>query len=118
MAVEPSSVTASMSFVDTMTATSDGTTATGLSLNSSELPHIDGINVYVAGAPTNLGIAVYSGGHVVVRNSWLYISGQGASFAGNAGSRLSSSTVNGITVNLIGQCNDVLTVFNTPYTCT
>jgi hypothetical protein len=119
VAVELTSVTATMSIVDTtMTATSNDTTATGLMLTSSELPHIDDINVYVAGAPTNLGVAVYGGGHVVVRNSWLYISGQGASFAGNAGSRLDSSTVNGITVNLIDQCDAVLTVFNTPYTCT
>jgi len=119
-AVELDSVTAAMSLVDTtMTAANStiGADAGALAIVDSELPHIDRINTYTATASYNIGVVVIGSGHVIIRNSWLYTSGAGTSFHGNGLSRLATSTVNGNTVNMSGDCDLVLTVVNTPYTC-
>jgi len=120
-AVELNGVTAAMSIVDTtLTATNPtaGTTSTALQIVGSVQPHIDTINTYTAGAPvSNDGVSVFAGGAVVIRNSWIYISGTGYSVRGNGDTRLVSSTVNGATTSMSGRCDLVLDVLNNPVVC-
>jgi hypothetical protein len=120
VAVELASVTALMSIVDTtMTATNAAdASAFALWIIDSEQPHIDGVNTYTAGAGYNRGIFIEAAsGHVVIRNSWIYIAGPGFSVVGNDLSRLVSSTVNGATFAMVGRCDLVVDVLNNPYTC-
>jgi hypothetical protein len=111
---------ASVSVVDTtLTATASATdgNARGAFFANSDVPHIDGINVFVSGAASNVGVTI-TGSPVVIRNSWIYISGPGFSVQNVAPSaRLVTSTVNGNTSGMSGECDLVLTVVVTPYTC-
>ena len=111
--------TAATSIVDTTMTATNGPTATAMALYllNPGLPHIDRINTYTTGAAFNAGVYVFNSGRVIVRNSWLYISGPGFSFSGYGQSRLVTSTINGATLNMSGKCDLVVDVFNNPATC-
>jgi Pectinesterase len=120
VAVDMVNTTSEMSIVDTtMTATNAPTAnAAGVYLEFTSMPHIDNINIYTSGAGTNYGVKLFPGATAVIRNSWIYISGPGNSVAGNAQSRLVTSTVNGVTSGMVNRCDLVLDVGNNPYICT
>lgn len=77
-----------------MTATNGpGSDAIAPEISNSELPHIGRIRTDTAGAAGNYGVDV-THGHVIVRNSQLYISGEGWSFCNSGGQpSLVTSTV-------------------------
>lgn len=115
-----SGVGATTSIVDTtITATEDTSDAAqALYIEAAAQPHLDRLNVYVAGASSNIGIMVnYPGSYVVVRNSWVYSTGTSI-FNGSTSVRLVTSTVNGTTLLMSGRCDLVLDINGSPFTCT
>ena len=121
--VELNSVGAVMSIIDTtITATSSTLGADAVALyilGTTDQPHLDNINIYVAGTVNNIGLEVdTTAGHVVVRNSWIYSSGPGFSmyaFGGRA--NLVASTINGTIGGMTSRCANVLDTFGNPVTC-
>lgn len=111
--------TAATSIVNTtMTATNGpGSDAVAPEISNSELPHIDRIRTDTAGAAGNYGVDA-TNGHVIVRNSQLYISGTEWSFYNSGGQpRLATSTVQGATAGMSSKCDLVVDANNNSYPC-
>lgn len=84
----------------------------------SNQPHVDNINTYTAGAPTNYGVYYFSGNALTIRNSWMYVAGAGYSVYVNAsGIRIVDSMLNGPTLGAASRCFDVFDINNDFFTC-